>query len=407
MAEQKVGIIRAIFRYFRFWNWRKARYIMQAADEQFTGSVDGIDAAFEMHRDTMVERFTGLRDAIAEVEAVLEEKRAASRSSTRRKTELIRKREGRADPGRAGQGGGRRPRRIRQARRGLRALPRADRGDRGRPRSASVPRSRRPPAPWTATCCSSTEMQAEIEKSAAAEGRSDGRLRLRQADHRAQRPAPGPRDLDRPRADLRGDRRQPQAHRQGPDHRETGRRRRPRPGQGLRAAPAASPPPSSKMDEMLAARVAEKEAPEEAEEEEKKVDTAAGDLKNPPRERHSGTACRRRSEPAQTGRRRRSGPSKDARGRHARTVDSPGRIGFLPGESTQSRRQPCDKPYKNPHRRHPGDHPHPRLRRQPPWRQGEVHRRLVDLRRLDALGVRRRLGILAEVGRRSTTSRSS
>ena len=67
--EQRVGIIRAIFRYFRFWNWRKARGIVQAADEQFTGSVDGIDAAFEMHRDTMIQRFTGLRDAISEVES--------------------------------------------------------------------------------------------------------------------------------------------------------------------------------------------------------------------------------------------------------------------------------------------------------------------------------------------------
>ena len=94
MAEQKVGIFSAIFRYFRFWNWRKARYIMAAADEQFTGSVDGIDAAFEMHRDTMVQRFTGLRDAISEVEAVLEEKRARLEKLNEEEEELIRKREG-------------------------------------------------------------------------------------------------------------------------------------------------------------------------------------------------------------------------------------------------------------------------------------------------------------------------
>ncbi|MCP3958520.1 MAG: hypothetical protein GY719_11760 [bacterium] len=94
MAEQKVGIIRAIFRYFRFWNWRKARGIMQAADEQFTGSVDGIDAAFEMHRDVMVERFTGLRDAIAEVEAVLEEKRARLEKLNEEEEDLLKKREG-------------------------------------------------------------------------------------------------------------------------------------------------------------------------------------------------------------------------------------------------------------------------------------------------------------------------
>lgn len=94
MAEQKVGMIRALFRYFRFWNWRKARYIVKAADEQFTGSVDGIDAAFEMHRDTMVGRFTGLRDAIAQVESVLEEKRSRLEKLNEEEDELLRKREG-------------------------------------------------------------------------------------------------------------------------------------------------------------------------------------------------------------------------------------------------------------------------------------------------------------------------
>ena len=94
MAEQKVGIITAFFRYLRFWNWRKARYIVKAADEQFTGSVDGIDAAFEMHRDTLVERFSGLRDAIAEVEGVLEEKRVRLEKLNEEETELLQKREG-------------------------------------------------------------------------------------------------------------------------------------------------------------------------------------------------------------------------------------------------------------------------------------------------------------------------
>ncbi len=94
MAEQKVGILTAFFRYLRFWNWRKARYIVKAADEQFTGSVDGIDAAFEMHRDTLVERFSGLRDAIAEVEAVMEEKRGRLEKLNEEEDELIQKREG-------------------------------------------------------------------------------------------------------------------------------------------------------------------------------------------------------------------------------------------------------------------------------------------------------------------------
>jgi len=94
MAEKKVGIIRALFRYFRFWNWRQARYILDAADAQFTGSVDGIDAAFEMHRDTMVERYQGLRDAISEVEAVLEDKRHRLEKLNEEEDELLGKREG-------------------------------------------------------------------------------------------------------------------------------------------------------------------------------------------------------------------------------------------------------------------------------------------------------------------------
>lgn len=94
MAEQKVGIIRAFFRYLRFWNWRKARFIMQAADDQFTGSVDGIGAAFDMQRDTLVERFSGLRDAIAQVEAVLEEKRSRLEKLNEEEDELLKKREG-------------------------------------------------------------------------------------------------------------------------------------------------------------------------------------------------------------------------------------------------------------------------------------------------------------------------
>jgi hypothetical protein len=94
MAEEKIGIIRAIFRYFRFWNWKKARGIIKAADEQFTGSVDGISAAFDIQKDKMVAQFTGLRDAIAEVEAVLEDKRSRFEELNNEEEDLLKKREG-------------------------------------------------------------------------------------------------------------------------------------------------------------------------------------------------------------------------------------------------------------------------------------------------------------------------
>ena len=94
MAEEKIGILRAIFRYFRFWNWKKARGIIKAADEQFTGSVDGISAAFDIQKDKMVSQFQGLRDAIAEVESVLEDKRSRLEELNHEEEDLLKKREG-------------------------------------------------------------------------------------------------------------------------------------------------------------------------------------------------------------------------------------------------------------------------------------------------------------------------
>jgi len=94
MAEEKIGIFKAILRYFRFWNWKKARGIIKAADEQFTGSVDGISAAFDIQKDKMVTQFHGLRDAIAEVETILEDKRSRLEDLNKEEEDLLRKREG-------------------------------------------------------------------------------------------------------------------------------------------------------------------------------------------------------------------------------------------------------------------------------------------------------------------------
>ena len=94
MSNEKVGIISAVFRYFKYWNWKKARGIMDAADEQFTGSTDGISAAFDMHQDKLVVQYKDLRDAIAEVEMVLEEKRNRLDKLNKEEEDLIGKREG-------------------------------------------------------------------------------------------------------------------------------------------------------------------------------------------------------------------------------------------------------------------------------------------------------------------------
>lgn len=94
MADEKIGIIRAFFRYFRMWNWKQARGIIKAADEQFTGSVDGIDAAFDIYKDKMVNQYQGLRDAVAEVEAILEDKRQRLDALNEEEKDLMEKRDG-------------------------------------------------------------------------------------------------------------------------------------------------------------------------------------------------------------------------------------------------------------------------------------------------------------------------
>ncbi len=94
MADEKIGIVRAFFRYLTMWNWKKARGIIKAADEQFTGSVDGISAAYDIQKDSMVTQYQGLREAISEVEAVLEDKRARLEDLNKEEEELLEKREG-------------------------------------------------------------------------------------------------------------------------------------------------------------------------------------------------------------------------------------------------------------------------------------------------------------------------
>lgn len=70
-SEGQYGIIRAFFRWLLMWNWKKARQINQAADEQFTGSVEGIGVAYDMQHDTLVTRFKGLQNATSKLGAQL------------------------------------------------------------------------------------------------------------------------------------------------------------------------------------------------------------------------------------------------------------------------------------------------------------------------------------------------
>jgi len=104
--SEKVGIVRAFFRYLRMWNWKQARGIIDAADQQFSGSTGGISAAFDIQQDDMVGQYQSLRDAISEVEAVLEDKRHRLQSLNEEEDELIGKREGALNLAQAAREGG-------------------------------------------------------------------------------------------------------------------------------------------------------------------------------------------------------------------------------------------------------------------------------------------------------------
>lgn len=66
----------AIGRFFSFLFLRRSEDIRRAADEQFTGSVGGIRAAFAIERDNLARDFRGLQEAVAGVLTVVEDRKA-------------------------------------------------------------------------------------------------------------------------------------------------------------------------------------------------------------------------------------------------------------------------------------------------------------------------------------------
>jgi chromosome segregation ATPase len=65
----------AIRRFFNFFFLRRSEDVRRAADEQFTGSVEGIRAAYAVDRDRVAKDFRGLQEAVAQVLTVVEDKR--------------------------------------------------------------------------------------------------------------------------------------------------------------------------------------------------------------------------------------------------------------------------------------------------------------------------------------------
>jgi chromosome segregation ATPase len=88
------GLFGTIRRLFTGFGKSKERSIGAAASAQFTDSVDGIDQAFELHRETLMTRFGELRGVVSSLEALLEERRLRLEDMNGQEETLLRQRDG-------------------------------------------------------------------------------------------------------------------------------------------------------------------------------------------------------------------------------------------------------------------------------------------------------------------------
>lgn len=85
---------KSIWNFFLFRWIRAALGIKRSAEAQFTGSVDGIKDAFEIKAMNLSKRYTDLRDAVAQVEGVIQGKRNRLAEVGKNLKDLQGKREG-------------------------------------------------------------------------------------------------------------------------------------------------------------------------------------------------------------------------------------------------------------------------------------------------------------------------
>ena len=94
MADEQMGLLRAVWRLITFYGLRKQLGLVRAADRMFTGSTEGIADAFDLHRDQLIRRYNDLFDAFGQLETVLEEKRLESEALAKELKDLVAKRDG-------------------------------------------------------------------------------------------------------------------------------------------------------------------------------------------------------------------------------------------------------------------------------------------------------------------------
>lgn len=84
----------AIGRFFNLYFLRRSEGIRRAADEQFTGSVGGIRAAFAIERDSLASDFRDLQEAVSGVLNVVEQRKALLRNLGEEEKDLSTRLEG-------------------------------------------------------------------------------------------------------------------------------------------------------------------------------------------------------------------------------------------------------------------------------------------------------------------------
>lgn len=94
MADESIGMVRALWRFVSFYGLRKRLGLVRAADRMFTGSAEGISDAFDLHRDQLVRRYNELLDAVSQLEMVLETKRVEMEKLGAEQKDLLAKRDG-------------------------------------------------------------------------------------------------------------------------------------------------------------------------------------------------------------------------------------------------------------------------------------------------------------------------
>jgi phage shock protein A len=93
MPEQ-VGFWTGLKRFLTFYWLRKGLGLARMADEQFTSSAQGISDAYDIQQDRMVAQYRELRDAVAQVEMVIEQNCQTLENLNSEQEELIQKRDG-------------------------------------------------------------------------------------------------------------------------------------------------------------------------------------------------------------------------------------------------------------------------------------------------------------------------